>query len=136
MSVAVDAGTSLILLPDASFTARGLTYPVSTCRDNDHMDSTPPYREICIAYRLREVLDRSISTKPRISGFSLLSRLIRLTLVVLLLVGASVASVIFSTSMPTHGRKPLVYQLSANKVRGADIIHVAHMEKGDAPDAQ
>ena len=94
----------------------------------------PLYCELRIAYRLQEVLDQT-RTGPHI-GFSLLSSLIKLTLIILLFVEVSVTFVICSTSMPTPDRNPMFHHLSANKVRAADIVQVAHMEKGDVPHTQ
>lgn len=93
-----------------------------------------PNREIKIAYRLREVLEHTkrcpMSTGRRISGFSLLFRLIKLTLMILFLIEVGVTCAICSISMPMVNRKPPT-QLSANKVRTTDLVQVTRIEDGE-----
>lgn len=125
--------------------------PVTACRETDNMshssrslstastqdwNSRPP-DSIKIAYRLYEVLEQTnrcaMPVGPRLSGSSLLSRLIKLHLIILLLIEVSVTFVIGSRSMPMVDRNPLPHHLSANRVRAPSTIPiaVAHRENGE-----
>lgn len=102
--------------------------------------STQPYCKIIIAYRLREVLEQanhgSLSTGPRISGPSLLSLLIRLTLIVLLFIEGGAIFVFCGQLVPPTDRNPIVHQLSASRVRDTGGVRFVHIENGNGPITQ